>query len=257
MRVLIRLAVFVAFVGGVGSTVPAVADGGDATVTGGDVSGPGMEATVVERRAALAKLRGATAYYESKLRSGRASPPAKSLALTYRAQQEFWYCGPASGIMMLQMLKAGPSKVTGAIKTQRNLADAAHMRTDINRATPWASHLFRIGLNKWRQGKATGYYVDFDSPGYVDFKRMLVADVDRGYPIGADTVELRNDTHYNNHPRSKLIGHWIVGYGYSDYGGASAFADPSTSVWKGVNKTFTAPVNSFVPKFLHTNGIVW
>src|SRR5690606_7591983 len=124
--------------------------------------------------------------------------------------------------------------------------------------TGWSTGLFRIGINRWRQGTNTGYYIDTADPSGTYFKDALLYDIDRGMPFGANTVEFYNGAHYNGHPnRVDPIGHWIVAHGYYSYGASARFADPSTTVWSGVAPHFTRASLAFADTFLNSNGITW
>ena len=83
-----------------------------------------------------------------------------------------------------------------------------------------------------------------------------------GKPMAADTVEFAGGVHYNNHPTSKTIGHWIMGYGYASSGSTCYFADPvggsSAVPWSGpVAKTFSYSSSSFTSRFLQSNGVAY
>ena len=103
------------------------------------------------------------------------------------------------------------------------------MKTEANGVTAWSTNLFRIGLNKFAQGTATGWYVDLGAPSAAQFKNSLTTDIDYGHGFGADTVELAGGSHYNGHPVGQTIGHWLGVYGYASSGSTAYFSDPSTS----------------------------
>lgn len=131
------------------------------------------------------------------------------------------------------------------------------MRTWANGTTAWDSGRFRIGLNRWREGKDDGYYVDKHDPTVTYFKNSLTYGVDYGFPLGADTVEFKGGTHYNGHPNLK-IGHWIVGHGYYDDAGRTRFADPAApDLYPNASKHFSYNTSDFVNRFLEYNGITW
>jgi hypothetical protein len=70
----------------------------------------------------------------------------------------------------------------------------------------------------------------------------------------ANTVEYAGGGHYNGHP-DRLIGHWIVGYAYSDSAAKLSFADPATGLsgYTGSQK-FSISTSAFAPYL--GNGIV-
>lgn len=263
----------------------------DGTITGGDISGPGNEVPPDVQEQARIKQGMADAYLAVKRGEGtranyraaaeayaraypRSTPDAgrgpsgeedtggefttmaagHTLLVEHYSQNKSFYCGPASGKMILYWLQSGPSAATGVTQTQGNIGNADHMRTDINGKTGWDTGLFRIGLNKWR---GNTYYVDVDKPTGAKLVSSLVYDIDKYYPLAADTVEFAGGYHYNGHPANQTIGHWIVGHGYTNYGETAKFADPSTSVWSSAQPEFTYDTRDFANRFLQHNGITW
>lgn len=193
-------------------------------------------------------------------RASVAAATSKVLSVAHYAQTRNYYCGPASGRMILRYLGAGPSNFDGKTQTQAHIANSNHMKTSINGVTKWSTGRFRLGLNRWLDGKETlrYFYVDQASPSATQFKNSLISDVNSGHPFGADTVEFASSSvRYNHHPTGQTIGHWIVAHGYSNSGGTTYFADPSTSVWANVKPKFTYNTANFVNTFLDTNGITW
>lgn len=182
-------------------------------------------------------------------------PTSKSLNLTHYAQEKGYWCGPAAGKMIIKMLKGGgPSAYNGATFTQTHFAGADHMRTEINGATTWSSGDFVRGVNRWL---GQSWYQQTNSPSAATVKSALRSNIGSlGRPVAADTVEFAGGKHYNGHP-DQTIGHWIVAYGYSNSGDTVKFADPATSVWSGVNATFSADTSTFTNNYLQSNGIAY
>lgn len=186
-----------------------------------------------------------------------AAPPSHSLPVEHRAQSVSYYCGPASGFMILKYRGNMTSEKNGDSLSQGSLAKYVHMDTDNLKSTPWDEHRFRIGLNRWRTGVATGFFVDLDSPSGSDVQVALTYDLyQKDIPFGADTVEFAGGVHYNGHP-NQTIGHWPAAYGYANSGDTAYFLDPSTSVWSGVNERFNYNTDNFTNRFLQSNGITW
>jgi hypothetical protein len=186
----------------------------------------------------------------------QASPPSASLPLTQYGQNKNYYCGPASGYMILKYKGNATSVYNGASLSQANLAKPAHMDTD-DGATEWASHGFRIGLNRWRQGSSSGFFVDLANPSATDVEVALTYDIyQQTMPFGADTVEIAGGTHYNGHPVNQTIGHWVTAYAYSSSGATGSWADPSTSVWASASPKFSYNTANFTNRFIN-NGITW
>lgn len=174
------------------------------------------------------------------------SPPRKSLAVTHQTQMNFYYCGPATASMIVNY--------KGKKISQKTLASSRHLRTDSNKATYWRSRLMAPTLNKLI---GTKEYQNIQSPSLAVLKGSFLHDIGRlNLPIALDTYEAPNGPHYNNHPRNKKIGHWIVGYGYNDYGNILHFYDPaSPTIFKKSAKSFAEKATTFY-KFLDANGIV-
>lgn len=185
-------------------------------------------------------------------------PVDKILGVPHFTQIKTYYCGPASGLMILTYLKEGRSAYNKDALDQRRIANAAHMRTDINGKTGWSTGLFRIGLNRWRSGSDKHFYIDKSKPTPKFFRTALIADIGLGMPFGADTVETNSIKHYNYHPRTgRPIGHWIVAIGYLKDGAQTRFADPASGMWPLVQPKFTVATKVFVNRYLQSNGITW
>jgi hypothetical protein len=213
---------------------------------------------------------GGSSYTASNMTSmaaaGTGNYQSSYLVFTHRAESKSFYCGPAAGEMVLRFLGDTTSYLEGTSIRQTALATSEYMNTDNDGATTYSSHHWRIGVNKWDGGSSTGYYVDNASPSGSDFEGYLTWDIDDTHPLGADTVELGGGSHYNHHPKTQTIGHWLVGYGYDNYGDTVMFDDPSTSIWGtgGSNPQnpptlpqFTASTVSFGNTYLQSNGITW
>lgn len=184
-------------------------------------------------------------------------PSAKYLGVTQVGQNKSYYCGPASGYMIIRYLHGAgfTSRYDGSQPGQAGLANANHMRTDLNGRTDWSSQLYVTGINRWR---GVNYYVQVNRPTAATTKSIILMSIGAsGMPYAADTVEFAYGDHYNFHPKSLTIGHWITGYGYSNSGATSYWADPSTSVWPGVSPTFSYSTATFANLFLQSNGIVY
>lgn len=266
--------------------------------TGGDVSGPGDETSAamqaqnrMKSRMAEAYVRakyhgGSAAEYESAYRAYRSAYPhamtglgagddfrkpsarlaagtaqfaSNRLGILHEGQVKSYYCGPATGKMILRWLNNDVSRYTGAPLKQITVADANHMRTDINGKTGWASGLFRIGINKWREGSSTGSYIDDASPSGAEFESHVVYNTDRGLPVAADTVETATGPRYNNHPQGFTIGHWLAVEGYANYGDGTYFVDPAATpdVFPNAAERFGYVTSTFATRFLQSNGVTW
>lgn len=257
---------------------PATADDNGPVIVGnatggGDIPGAELLQSPAEQAEALAKLQVARAELAQEttgIGSPASCPPEdpcpatkRILDVTHAAQVKGYYCGPASGFMVLRYLSEGDSAYNGASLTQDHVAGADHMRTDINGSTPWSSGLFRTGLNRWREGTNRGFYVILASPSNSDFRAALRSDIDDFMPFGVSTLELFNQNHYNGHPTNQTIGHWLVAQGYDDGLDTTSFDDPAAQSdalgWPNVDNNFQRGTNSFNSTFVNLDGhgIVW
>ncbi|MGW1766729.1 C39 family peptidase [Streptomyces sp. NPDC002073] len=184
------------------------------------------------------------------------APTSRTLRLTHYGQATGYYCGPATAAMMIKSVNGSiKSRYNGNAFTQQNLANSAHMDTTRQGMTDWGTKKFVTGINRWR---GENWYVQVPRPTpTLAVKTMLHSIGENGMPIAADTVEFAQGRHYNGHPTNRTIGHWITAYGYSSSGATSKWADPSTTVWSGVSKTFPYNTRNFASYFLQTNGYAY
>lgn len=171
-----------------------------------------------------------------------------------------YYCGPAAGKMILMYMNEGNSEYTDHLSlSQTSLATDNYMQTDRYHETSWAAGRFKFSLNRWHSGSphGLGWYVDEDTPSASEFESDVEFDAYHGHPLGISTVELSGGAHYNGHPKSSTIGHWIVSEGYYGNGSGTYFDDPATSVWDTVSANFSYDTSDFANRFLQSNGIVW
>ncbi|WP_274559319.1 C39 family peptidase [Streptomyces spiramyceticus] len=185
-----------------------------------------------------------------------AAPSSRTLSLRHYGQATGYFCGPATAAMMIKSVNGSiRSRYNNNAFSQQNLANSAHMNTANARVTDWGTKKFVTGINRWR---GQNWYVQVPSPTPTNaVKTMLHSIGGNGMPIAADTVEFANGRHYNGHPVNKTIGHWITAYGYTSNGSSSKWADPSTTVWNGVSKTFAYNTRNFTSYFLQSNGYAY
>ena len=274
---------------GIGIGGPAVAA---TSTTGGDISAPGaefannaasvdqlqltrlaikLEQGTISPQTYAAAERKFEAEHATTSRSGKTSaqsqlmpapdippppPDARTLSLTHYAQQKNYWCGPASGAMIVKMIAGAiRSQYNGADFSQTSFAGPAHMQTEAEQSTPWGTGTFTRGVNRWLGYSA---YQQVDSPSGAVVRSALRSTIGQNSrPVAADTVEFAGGKHYNGHPTGSTIGHWIVAYAYSNTGDTVRFADPSTSVWSGVSQTFSADTSTFTSNYLQSNGIAY
>jgi hypothetical protein len=233
---------------------PAPFAGIEGNYTGGDVSD--LSAAQPLDAAALAKMDEAEASAAAAC-TNPSEPVKRILGLTQYAQTKGFYCGPASGYMIIRYLHGASfrSRKNNATLSQAHIASNAHMKTEANGSTDWSSKNFTKGLNAWR---GENWYVQVPHPTAKLFKAALSHSIgSNGMPVAADAVELAGGVHYNGHPVNRTIGHWLVAYGYDSCGGKAYFADPATSVWSSVKPKFSYDSKLFANRFLQNNGIAY
>lgn len=185
------------------------------------------------------------------------TPTARRLAISVQGQQNNYYCGPASGRMILQAIGRTRSHGTNVALSQSALATSTYMSTNSQGATRWARGDFEKGLNTWIRGTSTGDYRRVASPSVNQFQGSLLSNIGRqGRPFGVSTVEFKGGKHYNGHPKDQTIGHWIVAYGYRSSGESGYFVDPAYTIWEDTGYWFEWGTYGFTRDFVQTNGIV-
>jgi len=78
---------------------------------------------------------------------------------------------------------------------------------------------------------------------------IMVYSIDNSMLLGVDIVELVGGYYYNGY-LNKIIGYWIVGYGYISFGGMFKFVDLLMLVWLMVSLYFVYFSFMFVSWFL-------
>jgi hypothetical protein len=167
-----------------------------------------------------------------------------------------YYCGPASGYEIIRYLHGAgySSRFDGTVAGQSGLANANHMQTDKYKMTDWARADWTRGVNRWR---GVNWYVQVHAPSASLLKAVAAQSIGgNGMPFSADTVEFANGAHYNGHPTSRTIGHWISAYAYTSSGATISWADSSTSVYSTASRYFSYSASSFAT-FLQSNGIAY
>ncbi len=178
------------------------------------------------------------------------------LGVTQVGQVTGYYCGPAAGYEIIRYLHGAgyTSRYDGTALSQAGLANANHMRTDINGSTDWSSGLYVTGVNRWR---GTNWYVQVHAPSATLLPNVFTYSIDaNGMPFSGDTVEFANGAHYNLHPQDKTIGHWITAYGYTLSGAYGYWADSSTTVFPDAAPYFSY-YSDYFSTFLQSNGVAY
>lgn len=143
------------------------------------------------------------------------------------------------------------------------------MNTVNNRQTSVWTNNMNHGLNRWRSGSTTGFYVRTmftGSVGVSHFRSAFLYNLNGNEPFAVSTGENAglNTPVYNGHsrPTSGQRGHWITARGYSGYGPSTgnmtgSFADPMWTLQTGVSKFFSTNLTTFYSRHVEGRGIVW
>ena len=156
---------------------------------------------------------------------------AMYLDIEWAGQPNGYYCGPASGYMVLNHLGAHTSE-SGVSLTMDNLA--GYMGVD---SSGTDSTGFLNALNNW-----LGRY-DYQliaSPSYDQVHSAVMDAFSTGYPTVVHTYERRGGPHYNGHGNSSM-GHFMVVDGYDTATDAVYIADPWAGVWSASSQKFWYP----------------
>ena len=188
-----------------------------------------------------------------------ATSSSRYLSVSWYQQQKSYYCGPASGYMLLHYRGNVYSAADGRTLSQTTLANTNHMKTDQYGVTSWGSGLWASGINMFREGTRGGYFQQVHAPSGSEFENATVYSIDKSFPFGSDTVEFSGGIHYNSHP-DRTIGHWLLAIAYSSYGATAGFNDPAAGLSGGYESSaryFYYDASTFANRFLQSNGIAY
>jgi len=188
-----------------------------------------------------------------------AAATSGSLAVSWMQQSKSYYCGPATGYMMLRYKGYTTSAYDGSWISQARLAGVNYMKTDQNGFTSTFSNNMNYGLNRWRSGSTSGYYVRNEVTSASELRTSFTYSVTIGEPLAVSTIEWEGKPHYNNHP-NREIGHWVVGMGYSNSGDTIKMTDPASGLAGGyanAAKVFTATTTTFFTRHVKNRFNVW
>lgn len=158
-------------------------------------------------------------------------PPSYTLPVVHSPQTKTYYCGPATGYMILKLKGRTSASGTGASLSQAALGGTSYMKTDVNKSTSEGAvggkYYMAVGLNKWSYGTESGYYVPTSITSKSQLSTMFLYSIFAYEPFAVSTIEYAGtgNPHYNAHP-ARLIGHWVVGIGYTSSGAGLVVDDP-------------------------------
>ena len=155
--------------------------------------------------------------------------------LTQQAQTTNYYCGPATAAEALGVRNIWVSQST--------LAGNSYLQTNEYGGTNWGSLVMPSTLNAW----TNSYFyeaIDANSTNtYTVYESDLYADIGEGWSVILAVQEEKNaGPHLVGHPTNIVINHWVASYGYTEYGGNTAYAD-------SVHGAGSIPWNSSVPAY--------
>jgi len=181
-------------------------------------------------------------------------PPSFTLKTSQVGQQQTYYCGPATGYVILKY--KGKTSKNGTALSQNALAGYDYMRTYYNYnagngATNWGTGDMARGLNNW--GSLS--YVQVSNPGTTKLRSYLRSKLPAYRPLPLGTYEAAGGQHYNYHPNSKTIRHWVTGYGYTNSGDIVKYHDSATTLWASTTPSRTM-YTSNMAKFIAPYGVV-
>ena len=183
---------------------------------------------------------------------------AKALSVTWAQQQKYYYCGPATAYMTFKFIGKTTGAKDGVSLTQAHLASSTYLKTEANTETSTRGNNMNYGMNLWRSGANTGYYVRSKVTSQSQLEDMFILSISGNEPFAVSTGESADGPHYNNHPVSHTIGHWVTGIGYTDNGGHLSMMDPAAGLanYESSAKIYVPTSSSFY-KFTANRFSVW
>ncbi len=164
---------------------------------------------------------------------------SRNLGVTWVRQEQSYYCGPATALMILKYRGFTSSAyVSGVSLSQYNLAGSAYLKTNSQGyTTTWlyADSGYTLndmsrGLNRWAYGTLSGGFAPDKIDSSSELKDIVGYSIDASRPFAVSTYEAANGAHYNSHPVSREIGHWVVVHGYNSSGATTLVADPASGI---------------------------
>lgn len=177
--------------------------------------------------------------------SAAACCASASMSVAQVGQKYDNWCGPATGYMILKY--KGKTSKNGVALSQAALSGSGYMGTGTG-STDWGSGDMPRGLNNWG---SLGYTQAAHSTT-ASFKTRLTSKIEASRPLALGTAEYKNLTHYNGHPVTSNVYHWIAARGYSNYGDSVSYLDPATTVWAATNASgsmTTAKMRGFMAPY--------
>jgi len=198
------------------------------------------------------------AAYEVKKRMRWSLPTSVDLELTHEQQINYYYCGPATAVMILNDFMEAP--------TQSVIAGNDYLRTTADNGTPWYSgstqtslYYFNMGygLNKWQYdqtGRTAFSYTVCNSGDKEEYIDKIMDTLSNGYAI---PLNGRSRSGVNGYLINFQEGHWVAVEGYTNSGSYFKIVDPAAGIpgFENVPQKYTASKSS-VQNYI-SYGIIW
>ncbi|WP_099332143.1 cell wall-binding repeat-containing protein [Actinomyces minihominis] len=173
--------------------------------------------------------------------------------MSHRNQINGYYCGPATGEMILSRL-GYPRSPSGLALNQQNLAKDAYLMTNRYGRTAWVAQAMSRGLNQW-MGKNS--YVQHAAPSSTIFRSVVTKSfTTTGRPVVVDTQEWSGGVHYNGHPANSTFSHLMPVEGYNPATDTLIALDPASHFYAASQPSFKYKLGAFTG-FLQSFGIYY
>lgn len=163
--------------------------------------------------------------------------------IAWAGQPNNYYCGPASGYMILRNVGATRS----ASGTSLNVYNVASYMGTTTSGTNFATRAFANGMNRWL-GK--NVYTTVHTPSYATVRNAIMNSFRNGYASAVDTQERYGGPHLNGHSNS-TFSHIMVVDSYNQDNDTVTIVDPGAgTVWSGSAQKFSVNLNYLVTQFM-------
>lgn len=170
--------------------------------------------------------------------------------MTWEMQETGYYCGPASGKMALKGMRRTVS-ASGYPLSQKLLAGPAFMRTDALGYTQGETNDLIKGLNAFL---GSNVYRAHRNPSGPQLRAaVLNSFTSTKRPVLLGTGEVMGGYRYNAHPTNRVIGHYVVVYGFDTKTNELLIMDSAAGLsadYRNSARIFRYNVNAFADRFL-------
>lgn len=185
-----------------------------------------------------------------------ANSPAKSLpSPQFQAQQNDYYCGPASAWVAMTHLGIGNNHF-GAPLTQSNLGTWYWLETDVGLQTPRGEN-WRKTLNGWVTGSSNGWYVVHSYGSFAaaeDVASKFTANIDHSYAPIMNVWMTPGRGMLPGWQNYTDVKHYVPGFGYAQYGDYLHYVEVFTPATLGYKYNITKEAFS---RIVASYGMIW